>query len=703
MTSRIQTRPTNTATTVQSRSCDHDELSVNTIRTLTIDAVQKANSGHPGTPMGMAPVAYTLWQDFLRYDPSEPLWPNRDRFVLSAGHASLLLYTLLHLSDVKRLHKGEVTADPAVSLDDIKKFRQLDSVTPGHPEYGITTGVETTTGPLGQGCGNSVGMAIASRWLSEHYNKPDFTVFDYDVYVICSDGDMMEGVASEAASIAGHLGLDNLCWIYDDNTITIEGHTELAFSEDVETRFRGYKWNVLHVTDANDRAAVTKALEQFKATKNRPTLIIVNSIIGYGAPDKQNTAAAHSDALGIEEVGKTKRFYGWPEDAQFLVPEGVYDTFKNGICKRGADLNAAWKKTFADYAKANAKSADEILRNLKHELPVRWDVDLPDFEPDEKGIATREAAGKVLNAIAKNVPWLLGGAADLAPSTKTNLTFDGAGALETKTPGGRNMHFGIREHAMGAIVNGMGLCHLRAFGSTFLIFSDYMKPPIRLAALMELPVFHVFTHDSIGVGEDGPTHQPVEQLLSLRGVPGLMVLRPADANEVREAYRVLVQSKNSPACLVLSRQALPVFDRTKYAPAEGLARGAYILADTDKGDPKVILIGTGSEVQLCVKVHEQLQVKGIGSRVVSMPSWDLFEKQELSYRETVLPPRIRARVAVEQGSVIGWDRYAGSTGAIIGMHTFGSSAPLKDLLTKFGFTPEKVMQAAMQQIEQNTH
>jgi transketolase len=678
-------------------------LSVNTIRTLTIDAVQKANSGHPGTPMGMAPVAYTLWQDFLRYDPSEPLWPNRDRFVLSAGHASLLLYTLLHLSDVKRLHKGEVTAEPAVSLDDIKKFRQLDSVTPGHPEYGITTGVETTTGPLGQGCGNSVGMAIASRWLSEHYNKPDFTVFDYDVYVICSDGDMMEGVASEAASIAGHLGLDNLCWIYDDNTITIEGHTELAFSEDVETRFRGYKWNVLHVTDANDRAAVTKALEQFKATKNRPTLIIVNSIIGYGAPDKQNTAAAHSDALGIEEVGKTKRFYGWPEDAQFLVPEGVYDTFKNGICKRGADLNAAWKKTFADYAKANAKSADEILRNLKHELPVRWDVDLPDFEPDEKGIATREAAGKVLNAIAKNVPWLLGGAADLAPSTKTNLTFDGAGALETKTPGGRNMHFGIREHAMGAIVNGMGLCHLRAFGSTFLIFSDYMKPPIRLAALMELPVFHVFTHDSIGVGEDGPTHQPVEQLLSLRGVPGLMVLRPADANEVREAYRVLVQSKNSPACLVLSRQALPVFDRTKYAPAEGLARGAYILADTDKGDPKVILIGTGSEVQLCVKVHEQLQVKGIGSRVVSMPSWDLFEKQELSYRETVLPPRIRARVAVEQGSVIGWDRYAGSTGAIIGMHTFGSSAPLKDLLTKFGFTPEKVMQAAMQQIEQNTH
>lgn len=684
-----------------SPSQNHDELSINTIRTLTIDAVQKANSGHPGTPMAMAPVAYTLWQDFLRYDPSDPLWPNRDRFVLSAGHASLLLYSLLHLSGVKRLHKGQVTNEPAVGLDDIKNFRQLDSVTPGHPEHGITTGVETTTGPLGQGCGNSVGMAIASRWLGARYNTSDATVFDYDVYVICSDGDMMEGVASEAASIAGHLGLDNLCWIYDSNTITIEGHTELAFSEDVASRFKGYQWNVLHVTDANDRMAVGKALEQFKATKGKPTLIIVNSIIGYGAPDKQNTAAAHSDALGEDEVRKTKKFYGWPEDAQFLVPDGVYQTFQDGIGKRGAKLNAAWQNTFADYAKADAKAADEIQRNLRHELPDDWDADLPDFEPDAKGIATREASGKVLNAIAKNVPWIVGGAADLAPSTKTKLTFDDAGALEPKTPGGRNMHFGVREHAMGAIVNGMGLCHLRAFGSTFLIFSDYMRPPIRLASLMDLPVFHVFTHDSIGVGEDGPTHQPVEQLLSLRAIPALTVLRPADANETREAYRVLMQMKNNPAVLVLSRQPLPTLDRSVYASAAGLARGAYILADAEKGEPQVILIGSGSEVQLCVEVYAQLKAKGIGARVVSMPSWDLFEKQDLAYRETVLPPQIRARVTVEQGTVIGWDRYAGSTGAIIGMHTFGSSAPLKNLLTKFGFTPEKVLEAAMKQIEQN--
>lgn len=693
--------PTNFPSPAQSQSLNNDELCVDARRTLTIDAVQKAKSGHPGTPMAMAPVAYTLWQDFLRYDPADPLWPNRDRFVLSAGHASLLLYSLLHLSRVKRLYNGRATNAPAVSLDDIKNFRQLDSVTPGHPEYGITTGVETTTGPLGQGCGNSVGMAITSRWLGARYNRPDATVFDCDVYVIRSDGDMMEGVSSEAASMAGHLGLDNLCWIYDSNTITIEGHTELAFSEDVEARFRGYQWNVLHVTDANDRAAVARALNQFKGTEGKPTLIIVNSIIGYGAPDKQNTSAAHSDALGVEEVRKAKKFYGWPEDARFLVPDSVYETFHKGIGKRGATLNAQWKKTFADYGKTDAKAADEIQRNLKHELPDGWDADLPDFAPDEKGIATREASGKFLNSIAKNVPWIIGGAADLAPSTKTTLTFDQAGTLAPTTPAGRNMHFGIREHAMGAIVNGMGLCHLRAFGSTFLIFSDYMRPPIRLAALMELPVFHVFTHDSIGVGEDGPTHQPVEQLLCLRGVPGLTVLRPADANEVREAYRVLMHMKNAPGCLVLSRQALPIVDRTKYARAEGLVRGAYILADAEMDDPKVILIGSGSEVQYCMKVHEQLKAKGIGSCVVSMPSWDLFEKRELSYRETVLPPQIRARVTVEQGSVIGWDRYAGSTGQVIGMHTFGSSAPLKDLLKKFGFTPKKVLEAAMQQIELN--
>lgn len=691
---------TSTETASVPASIDISDLSINTIRTLTIDAVQKANSGHPGTPMAMAPVAYTLWQDFLRYDPTEPLWPNRDRFVLSAGHASLLLYSLLHLAGVRRLKDGQVTNEAAIRLDDIKNFRQIDSVTPGHPEYGFTTGVETTTGPLGQGCGNSVGMAIASRWLGARYNKPDRTLFDYDVYVIASDGDLMEGVASEAASIAGHLGLGNLCWIYDNNTITIEGHTELAFSEDVASRFKGYRWNVVKVADANDRAAVAKALKAFKRTNDRPTLVIVDSIIGYGAPGKQNTAAAHSDALGEDEVRKTKAFYGWPEDAKFLVPDGVTDDFDKGIGKRGTKLRRAWEKTFEAYAGAHAQAHDEITRNLKHELPEDWDKDLPDFEPDDKGIATREASGKVLNAIAKNVPWLIGGAADLAPSTKTKLTFEGTGTLEQATPGGRNMHFGVREHAMGSIVNGMGLCHLRAYGATFLIFSDYMKPPIRLAALMELPVFHVFTHDSIGVGEDGPTHQPVEQLLSLRGIPGMVVLRPADANEVREAYKVMMQLKDQPACLVLSRQPLPIVDRDVYAKADGLAKGAYILVDHDR-EPDVILIGTGSEVQLCVQTHALLKDKGIAARVVSMPSWELFEKQDKAYRDSVLPPHIRARVTVEQGSVIGWDRYAGLDGAVIGMQTFGSSAPLKDLLTKFGFTPEKVFEAAMKQIEQN--
>lgn len=681
-----------------------DQLCVNTIRTLTIDAVQKANSGHAGTPMGMAPVAYTLWQEVLRYDPANPLWPNRDRFVLSAGHASLLLYSLIHLSGVKRLQNGQngkVSNTPAISLDDIKAFRQIDSVTPGHPEYGHTTGVETTTGPLGQGCGNSVGMAIASRWLGAHYNQPDLTIFNFDVYVICSDGDLMEGVASEAASLAGHLGLDNLCWIYDSNTITIEGHTELAFSENVAERFRGYGWHIVHVPDANDRQRVREALDEFKDTRGRPTLIVVNSIIGYGAPDKQNTASIHSDALGEDEVRKTKKFYGWPEDAQFLVPDGVYDCFANGIGKRGARLNAAWEKMFATYRARYPDIATEIIRGLTHGLPDGWDSDLPSLKTDAKGIATREASGKILNTLAERIPWILGGAADLAPSTKTKLSFDGAGALEKSSPGGRNMHFGVREHAMGAIVNGMALCHLRPFGATFLIFSDYMRPPIRLAALMKLPIFHVFTHDSIGVGEDGPTHQPVEQLVGLRAIPGLVVLRPADANEVREAYRVIMSLKDEPAALVLSRQPLPIFDRSHYAPAEGLSRGAYVMADSEHGLPQVILIGTGSEVQLCVSAFEALKSRGIGARVVSMPSWDLFEKQDKTYRDSVLPPDIAARVTVEQGSTIGWDRYAGASGEIIGMHTFGSSAPLKDLLTKFGFTADKVLSAALRQIEQN--
>jgi transketolase len=683
------------------QSSDADLLCINTIRTLAIDAVQKANSGHPGTPMALAPVVYTLWQRVLRYDPNDPLWPNRDRFLLSAGHASMLIYAVLHLSGVRRIRGDEVTNERAVSLDDIKRFRQIDSVTPGHPEYGLTTGIEATTGPLGQGCGNSVGMAIASRWLAERYNRPNLTLFDYDVFAICSDGDLMEGVASEAASLAGHLGVSNLCWIYDSNTVTIEGHTELAFSENVQSRFEGYRWNVLRVRDANDETAIVEALRSFRHTTDRPTLIIVDSIIGYGAPHKQNTAAAHSDALGDEEVRLAKRFYGWPEDAQFLVPDGVYRRFQEGIGERGRALRESWQNTFERYRREQPELASEIALQLSRELPRDWDADLPTFPADDKGIATRDASGKVLNAIAVRVPWLIGGAADLAPSTKTTLTFDGADTLSAQNPGGRNLHFGVREHAMGAIVNGLVLSYLRAFGATFLIFSDYMRPAIRLAAMMQLPVFHVFTHDSIGVGEDGPTHQPIEQLAGLRAIPNMIVLRPADANEVREAYRVIFGLRHQPACLALSRQRLPVFDRRRYASAVGLARGAYVLADIENGEPQVILIGTGSEVHICVTVYEELKTEGIGARVVSMPSWELFEQQDQQYRNSILPPSIQARVVVEQGSVIGWDRYAGSAGAIIGMHTFGSSAPLKDLLPKFGFTPGKVMEAAKAQIARN--
>ena len=680
---------------------DIAQVCINTIRTLAIDAVQKAESGHAGAPMGFAPVAYTVWQEFLRYDPAAPLWPNRDRFVLSNGHASMMLYALLHLTGVRRVVDGRVTDTPSVSLDDIKNFRQLDSMTPGHPEYERTTGVETTTGPLGQGCGNSVGMAIASRWLAARYSTPQFPLFDFKVYTICSDGDLMEGVASEAASLAGHLGLANLCWIYDNNTITIEGHTDLAFSEDVETRFKGYHWNVLRVRDANDTASVAAALRKFNGTNDRPTLIIVNSIIGYGAPHKQNTAAAHSDALGEEEVRLAKRFYGWPEDAQFLVPDGVYDCFHDGGGRRGRKLHDDWTKLFASYKNEQPQRAREIETLLAGDLPAQWDAGLPTFAPDAKGLATREASGKVLNQIAKSVPWLIGGAGDLSPSTKT--AFEGAESLETNTPGGRIMHFGIREHAMGAIVNGLTVSKLRGFGATFLIFSDYMKPSIRLAALMELPVFHVFTHDSIGLGEDGPTHQPIEQLAGLRAIPNLIVLRPADANEVTEAYKVILGLKTEPACLVLSRQKLPTFDRTRYAPASGLARGAYVMADAPGGEPQVILIATGSEVQLCVEVYEKLKAENIRARVVSMPSFELFERQDESYRRRVLPPEIQARVTVEAAATLGWDRYAGPTGTIIGLHSFGGSAPGTALMKKFGFVPDKILQAATDQIAKHQH
>jgi transketolase len=673
---------------------DLDKQCIDTIRTLAIDAVEKAQSGHAGAPMGLAPVAYTLWQQFLRYDPADPLWPNRDRFVLSNGHASMLLYALLHLAGVRRVEKGRVTDDAAVSLDDIKNFRQLDSVTPGHPEYGRTTGIETTTGPLGQGCGNSVGMAIASRWLAARYNRPSATVFDFDVYAFCSDGDLMEGVASEAASLAGHLQLSNLCWIYDNNTVTIEGHTDLAFSEDVATRFKAYRWNVVWLQDANDTAGFARAVEIFRATKDRPTLIIVDSIIGYGAPHKQNTAAAHSDALGAEEVKLAKRFYGWPEDAQFLVPDGVYESFRDGIGRRGRALRDDWSKTFAAYKSLDAQAAREVETLLQGKLPEQWDRELPNFPAEEKGPATRDASGKVLDAIAKTVPWLIGGAGDLSPSTKT--AFPGAKALEADDPGGRVMHFGVREHAMGAIVNGLVLSKLRAFGATFLTFSDYMRPSIRLAALMEIPVFHVFTHDSIGLGEDGPTHQPIEQLVALRAIPNIVLLRPADANEVREAYKVIMALTDRPACLVLSRQKLPTFDRNRYAAADGLARGAYVMAGSD--NPQVILIGSGSEVQLCVSAYEALKQEGIAGRVVSMPSWELFEQQDRHYREEVFPPSVKARVTVEAGAVIGWDRYAGPDGTIIGMHSFGNSAPGTAVMRKFGFVAERVLQAAKDQI-----
>ena len=676
-----------------------DELCINTIRTLSMDAVQQANSGHPGTPMALAPVIYTLWQHFLRFDPDDAIWPNRDRFVLSNGHASMLLYATLHLTGVKAIKSEYQQSDEsAVTLDDIKRFRELDSKCPGHPEYHVTTGVETTTGPLGQGCATSVGLAIAQRWLAKHFNRPDVTVFDYDIYALCGDGDMMEGITSEAASLAGHLMLGNLCWIYDSNRITIEGHTDLAFSDDVAARFSAYGWNVHLVGDANDTERMAQAIEAFRNTEDAPTLIIVESHIGYGAPHKHDTSAAHGEPLGVEEIRLAKRSYGWPEDAKFLVPEGVRQHFHAGIGQRGQRLRAAWMAHFDGYRAKHPDLADQIERMQKRELPDGWDVDLPSFPADSKGLASRDSSAKVLNAIAPHYPWLIGGAADLAPSTKTLMTFEAAGDFEADTYGGRNLHFGIREHAMGAIVNGLALSKIRAYGSTFLIFSDYMKPAIRLSALMQLPVFTVFTHDSIGLGQDGPTHQPVEQLVALRAIPGLITLRPADANEVVEAWRVIIGLKHQPACLVLSRQPLPTFDRKRYATASGVARGAYVMANAAGSQPAVILIGTGSEVALCVEVYERLTQENIAARVVSMPSWELFEEQDQSYRDSVLPPDVTARVSVEEGSVIGWDRYVGSAGATIGMHTFGSSAPLKDLLTKFGFTPAKVLAAAKEQL-----
>ncbi|MDB5447083.1 MAG: transketolase [Phenylobacterium sp.] len=677
-----------------SADVDSAELAIDTIRTLAIDAVEKARSGHPGAPMGLAPVGYTLWTRFLRYDPKDPTWVNRDRFVLSAGHASMLLYSLIHLAGVEAVDsRGKLQGRPAVSLDDIQHFRQLDSLTPGHPEYRHTTGVEATTGPLGQGCGNSVGMAMAERWLEARFNKPDHKLFDYSVYVICSDGDMMEGVASEAASLAGHLKLSNLCWIYDDNAVTIEGHTELAFSEDVSARFRAYGWATLEVADANDTEAFAQAVETFRETADRPTFIRVKSVIGYGSPHRQGTSKIHSDPLGADEVRLTKQAYGWPQDAQFRVPDRVRAHFAETLGARGKALRQAWAGDFDRYREAEPDLAGELDLMRRGELPEGWDKNLPSFPADAKGIASREASGKTLNAVAPHIPWLLGGSADLAPSTKTMLEFDGAGTFSAGDYGGRNLHFGVREHAMGAVANGLALSNLRPYAGTFLIFSDYMRPPTRLAALMQLPVAFIFTHDSVGLGEDGPTHQPIEQLAALRAIPGLITLRPCDANETVEAWRLILGQSKQPACLVLSRQALPTLDRERYAAADGLRRGAYVLADGG-GTPQVILMATGSEVSLCVEVYERLRSDGVAARVVSMPSWDLFEKQDQAYRDQVLPPGVVGRVAIEQGASLGWDRYVGLGGAILAMRTFGASAPLADVETKFGFTADHLYEAA---------
>jgi transketolase len=672
----------NTVTRIRRGPPETDEmiqlLSVNTIRTLAMDAVQKANSGHPGTPMALAPAAFVLWDRHLRHNPANPQWPNRDRFILSNGHASMLLYSLLYLTGYD------------LTLEELKNFRQWGSRTPGHPEYGLTPGVETTTGPLGQGVANSVGMAIAERWLAAHFNRDPQKVIGYRVYTFCGDGDLMEGVSQEAASIAGHLGLSNLIWIYDNNRITIEGHTALAFSDDVAGRFLSYHWNVLRVGDANDLELIDVAIQNAKKEQAQPSLIIVDSHIAWGAPNKHDTSAAHGEPLGEEEIRLTKKAYGWPPDEHFLVPPEVLSYMRKAV-DRGKRWEREWNEVLTDFRRSDSALADEWDMLQHGELPRGWDSEIPTFAADPKGKATRETGAAVENAIAKRVPWLVGGSADLAPSTKTLIAADAN--FESDNYSARNFHFGIREHAMGAILNGMALTKLRVFGSTFLIFSDYMRPAIRLSALMDQPVIYVFTHDSIGLGEDGPTHQPIEQLMSLRTIPRIVVIRPADANETAEAWRVAIQSREQPVLLVLTRQALPTFDRTKYASAEGLRRGAYVMADSS-GEPDVILIGSGSEVQLCVQAHERLVAEGICTRVVSMPSWELFKKQPEEYQDSVLPPQVRARVAVEAGTGLGWCEYAGRDGRVIASYDFGASAPIKDLLSRFGFTPERVANEA---------
>ncbi|MEE9150135.1 MAG: transketolase [Candidatus Tectomicrobia bacterium] len=667
-----------------------DDLCINTIRTLAMDGVQKANSGHPGTPMALAPVVHTLWDRFLRFNPTNPQWANRDRFVLSCGHASMLLYGTLHINGFD------------LPLDDLMNFRQLHSKCPGHPEYtpdhSLTPGVETTTGPLGQGVATSVGMAIAERWLAAHFNRPGHDIISYNIFALCGDGCLMEGVSAEAASLAGHLGLSNLVWIYDNNRITIEGNTALAFTEDVATRFMGYHWNVQRVGDANDLEQLEQAFSLAVAEDERPSLIIVDSHIAYGAPHKQDTSAAHGEPLGEDEIRATKQRYGWDPDKHFYVPDEVKER-QTSIQERGARQEAEWNAKFADYKRDHPDLVQQLEVMQAGKLPDGWDQDIAVYPADERGAAGRDTSAQVQNAIAQRVPWLVGGAADLAPSTKTRLTFDGAGDFQKGSPAGRNLHFGIREHAMGSIMNGMALSGLRAFGSGFLIFSDYSRPTLRLASLMELPVLFIFTHDSIGVGEDGPTHQPIEHLAALRAIPHLTVLRPADANEVAEAWKVAMEIQNytqgehGPIALILSRQALPTYDRTTFASVEGVRRGAYTLADSD-GEPEVILMATGSEVQWCMQAYEQLKAEGIKPRVVSMPSWEIFAHQPQTYRDAVLPPTCRARVAVEMASTFGWDRFVGLDGCIIARQDFGASAPLKDLLKEFGFTVEHIVAEA---------
>ena len=685
-------------------SSELDQLAVDTIRTLSIDAVQQAKSGHPGTPMALAPLVYTIWNRVMRFDPEDPIWPDRDRFVLSNGHASMLLWSVLHLTGTQAVNADyERVGQPSVSLEDIRRFRQLGSKAPGHPEYHWVSGVETTTGPLGQGVATSVGMAIAQKWLADRYNRPGFAIFDYSIYAVCGDGCLMEGVASEAASLAGHLGLDNLCWVYDNNHITIEGPTSLAFTEDVAARFLAYGWNVLRVGDANDLDRIEHALSVFRTTKGRPTFIILDSHIGFGSPHKHDSAEAHGEPLGEEEVRLVKRAYRWPEDSRFLVPAGVYDHFASGLGARGAAARRRWTELFKAYRAQYPELANEIELMQRRDLPPGWDNNLPVFPADPKGVAGRDASGKVLNVLAQNIPWLLGGSGDLAPSNRTALTFAGAGDFQAATPGGKNLHFGVREHSMAAIVNGLALSKLRPFGATFFIFSDYARPAIRLSALMELPTLFVFTHDAMGDGEDGPTHQPVEHLASLRAIPGLITLRPGDANEVVEAYRYIMQLRHVPAALALSRQPVPTLDRSKYAAASGVARGAYVLGDAPGGTPEVILIASGSELSLALEAHEKLLVDGIRSRLVSMPSWEIFDHQPQEYRDRVLPPSVSARVAVEQASTFGWERYVGTSGRVIGMRTFGASAPLKELQKKFGFEPDHVVAAAREQLSRPLH